>query len=68
MQWDRWHLRSARMQVRPPAQHSGLKDLALPQLWHRLQLQLRSDPWPRNFHMQLGSQNKKKRAQLTLSC
>ena len=26
---------------------SGLKDLALPQLWHRSQLQLRSSPWSR---------------------
>ena len=25
-----------------------VKDLALPQLQHRLQLWLRSDPWPRN--------------------
>ena len=31
---------------------SGLKDLVLPQLWFRLQLRLRFDPWPRNFHMQ----------------
>lgn len=28
-----------------------VKDLALPQLCHRLQLWLRFDPWPRNFHM-----------------
>ena len=32
----------------PQAQHSGLKDQALPQLWRRSQMQLRSDPWPRN--------------------
>ena len=44
--------------------HSGLKDLALPQLWHRSQLQLRSKlqlrfyPWPRNFHMLWMRQNK----------
>lgn len=25
-----------------------VKDLVLLQLWHSLQLQLRSDPWPRN--------------------
>ena len=29
-----------------PARHSGLKDLALLQLPHRLQLRLGSDPWP----------------------
>ena len=28
--------------------HSGLKNLALPQLWCRSQLWLRSDPWPGN--------------------
>ena len=32
--------------VHPPAWRSGLKDLVLPQLWHRLQLQLRVSPWP----------------------
>ena len=30
-----------------------VKDLALPHLWHRSQLQLRSDPWPENFHVPL---------------
>ena len=28
-----------------------VKALALLQLWHRLQLQLTFDPWPRNFHI-----------------
>ena len=28
-----------------------VKDLVLPQLWFRLQLRLRLDPWLRNFHM-----------------
>ena len=28
-----------------------VKDLVLPQLQHRLQLQLRFDPWPRNFRV-----------------
>ena len=28
-----------------------IKDPALLQLWHRLQLQPRFDPWPKNFHM-----------------
>ena len=32
-------------------EHSGFKDLALPQLWCRWQLQLGFDPWPGNFHM-----------------
>ena len=47
-QRDQWCLCSTRIQVRLLAQHSGLKDLALPQLLQRLQLWLRSDPWPRN--------------------
>ena len=33
------------MQVQSPVWHSGLKDPLLPWLLHRLQLQLRSDPW-----------------------
>ena len=36
------------MQVQPLAQHSGLKDPALPQVQQRLQLCLKSDPWPGN--------------------
>ena len=35
-----------------------IKDLALPQLLLRLQLWLRSDPWPGNFHI-LWVQGKK---------
>ena len=27
------------------------KDLVWQQLWHKSQLQLRFDPWTRNFHM-----------------
>ena len=38
-----------------------LKHLALLQLWLRLQLQLRLDPWPRNFHV-LGMWPKKERS------
>ena len=30
-------------------QAQWIKDLVLPQQQHRLQLQFRSDPWPRNF-------------------
>ena len=46
------------------AQHSGLKDLALLQLWCRSQLWLRFSPWPGNFHMPqmwLGKKKKKKK-------
>ena len=32
-----------------PSRAQWFKDLALPQLWLRLQLWFRSDPWPRNF-------------------
>ena len=35
--------------ARSPAQHSGLKDLVLPQLRHRSQLRLRFNPGPRNY-------------------
>ena len=46
-----WHNRIggfciARTQVWSPDWYSGLKDPVLPNLWSRLQLQLRSDPWP----------------------
>ena len=41
----------ASVQVRSLAWHSGLKDPALPQLWHKSQLQLRFNPWPGNFHL-----------------
>ena len=37
--------------VPSPAQHSRLKDLALPKLLRKLQLQLSFSPWPGNFHM-----------------
>ena len=47
------------------AWHSGFKDLALPQLQHRSQLQLEFNPWLRNFHMlqvhmAINKQNNKK--------
>ena len=38
-----------------------LKDLALPRLWHRSELQLGFDPWPRNLHMPQVCPKKKKR-------
>ena len=54
-QWDKNPTAAARVttevRVQSPAQDSGLKDLALPQLLHRLQLWLRFCPWPKNFHM-----------------
>ena len=48
VQWDWQHLQSTGMQVRSWAQHSGLRIWCCPQLQHRSQLQLRSDPWPGN--------------------
>ena len=41
----------ANVWVQSLAQHNGLKDLALLQLWRRSQLWLRVNPWPRNIHM-----------------
>jgi len=52
---------STRTQVPSLAQHSGLKDLALPQLWCRLQLRLRSDPWLRNSKCCRTVKKKKKK-------
>ena len=42
---------TAQVRVRSPAQHSGLKDPILPQLWHRSYPWVGFNPWPRNFHM-----------------
>ena len=42
-----------------------VKDLALSLLWRRSQLQLRSTPWPGNFHMPSA---KKKKCLISLSC
>ena len=38
-----------------PSPAQWIKDVALPSLWHRSQMQLGFDPWPGNFHM-LGVQ------------
>ena len=38
-----------------------VRDPVLLQLWHRLQLQLRCDPWPGNFHMPWEQSKQKKR-------
>ena len=51
--------------VRFPAQHGGLKDLALPLLQCRLQLWLGFNPWPGNFHMLWVWLLKKKKCVLT---
>jgi len=49
LQWDKSQLQRLgspkRCRFSPQAQRCELKDLALPQL------QLRFNPWPRNFHM-----------------
>ena len=45
VQQNGWLLCNASTQLWSQARHSGLR---MPQLWHRWQLQLRSDPWPRN--------------------
>ena len=42
---------TAEVRVQSPVWCSGLKDLALPQLQHRSQLQLEFSPWPGNFHV-----------------
>ena len=47
--------------VQLPVQGSGLKALALLQVWRRSQMQLRFDPQPRNFHMPWGCLKKKKK-------
>ena len=43
--WDWRCFRSTRMQVQSPAGQGTLKDPALLQLWHRLQLLLGTHPW-----------------------
>ena len=48
VQQDWQHLWSTRMKFRSLAQYSGLKYLALLQMWHRSQLWLGSDHWPGN--------------------
>ena len=54
--WERWDAGS----IPGPAQQ--VKDLVLPQLWFKSQLQLRYDPWPRNsLHNREAKKEKKKR-------
>ena len=47
-----------------PGQAQQLKDVELPQLWHRSQLWLRFNPWTKNFHMPRLWQEKKMSATL----
>ena len=42
---------SAEAWVPSPARQSVLRDSVLWQLWCKSQLQLRFNPWPRNFHI-----------------
>jgi len=44
-----------------PAVAQWVNDLALLQLWHRLQLQFGFNPWPGNFHMPFVWLKKKKK-------
>ena len=60
VQQDQQCLCSTRTQIPSLAWHSELKDLALPLLWHRLQLQLGSDPWPeKSMYRGLAKKEKK---------
>ena len=43
-----------------PGPTQWLKDLLLPQLWYRLPLHIRFNPWPRNFHVPHVQLKKKK--------
>ena len=52
---------STRTQLGSPAQLSGLKDPAFPQLQCRLRLRLGSDPWPENLHIPRAAKKEKKR-------
>ena len=55
-------------QAGSPAWRSSLKDLALTQLWHRSQLQLRFNPLPENFHTLGVRPLKNKTKQNTMTC
>ena len=44
-----------------PGPVQWVKNLALLQLWYRSHLQLRFDPWPKNFHMPWVRLNKKRK-------
>ena len=44
-----------------PSVAHWVKDMALPQLWCRLQLRLRFDPWPRKLPYTLGATDKEEK-------
>ena len=46
---------TAEERVQSLTQHSALMDLALPPLWHRLQLHLGFSPWPRKLQYVMGA-------------
>ena len=48
-----------------PGLEQWVKNLALPQLWCRLQQLLGFNPWPRNFHMEVVWPKRKKKKKLT---
>ena len=52
---------AAEARAQSPAQHSGIKNLALPQSQHRSQMKFRFGPWPSKFHvLQVWPLKKKK--------
>lgn len=59
--WTLPRLCSARTWVPHLAWPSGLKDPALLQLWHRLQVWFRSDPWPKKSMCHRAAQKGKER-------
>ena len=62
-QWDGQCPGSTGTKVRSPAQHSWVKDLALPQLQLGWQLWFGFEPWPRNSMCCGGGQKRKKQKQ-----
>ena len=47
-----------------PSPVQCVKDPVLKQLWHRLQLRLKFDPWPWELHMPWGSQKRKRKRKI----
>lgn len=58
-QWDHGDLWSSGLQVQSPNQHSRLRIWHC-LIWHGLQLQLVSDPWPGDQMCQKAKKEKKK--------
>ena len=50
-----------------PGLAQWIKDPLLLQLWYRSQLQLRLDPWPRNFHVPWGGKKQTNKTK-TMGC